>query len=94
MTAEKWPLRAVSSLSLTDEGWGSFSREVDYFLDAWTRHAPAWQKQAIVVCQQLGIKEGAEAAAVAGPDAGPDVEHAEALAAAAAAAAQAIVACV
>ncbi len=91
MTAEKWPLRAVSSLSLADEGWGSFSREVDYFLDAWTRHAAAWQKQAIVECQQLGLKEGPEAAAVAGHDVGPDVDHdvghAEALAAAAAAAA-------
>ena len=83
MTAEKLPLRAVSSLSLADEGWGSFPREVDYFLDAWTRHAAAWQKQAIVECQQLGLKEGYEAAAVAGPDVGP----AEAFAAAAAAAA-------
>ncbi len=92
MTAEKLPLRAVSSLSLSDEGWGSFSREVDYFLDAWTRHAAAWQKQAIVECQQLGLKEGPEAAAVVGPDVRPDVDHdvghAEALAAAAAAAAE------
>ena len=91
MTAEKWPLRAVSSLSLADEGWGSFPREIDYFLDAWTRHADAWQKQAIVEGQQLDLKEGPEAAAVAGPDVGPDVDHdvghAEALAAAAAAAA-------
>ena len=95
MTAEKWPLRAVSSLSLADEGWGSFPREIDYFLDAWTRHAAAWQKQAIVEGQQLGLKEGPEAAAVAGPDVdhdvdhdvGHDVGHAEALAAAAAAAA-------
>ena len=88
MTAEKLPLRAVSSLSLADEGWGSFSREVDYFLDAWTRHAVAWQKQAIVECQQLGLKEEDDAAAVAGPDVDHDVGHAEALAAAAAAAAE------
>lgn len=84
MSAEKWPLRAVSSLSLADEGWGSFPREVDYFLDGWTRHAAAWQQQAIFECQQLGMK--------AEPAAGHGAEPAQTLAAATVAAAATIAA--